>query len=211
MQPPGFTLRRATVDDLPALKVLWGAAGLPVIEEERHLTEFQLMLDSSGSLIGAVGLQVSGKSGRIHSETFTSPEKEERQRPVLWERLLTVARNHGLTRLWTQEASPFWHVQAGFTPATPEQLRKFPAVFGDPHAPWQTLATRDESQEVISLEKEFELFQQQQVQATEQVMRQARLLKVLAYIVLVIAVIGGGYVVFNLITHGPNLLDMMRR
>jgi N-acetylglutamate synthase-like GNAT family acetyltransferase len=211
MQPHGFTVRRATVDDLPALKVLWGAAGLPVVEEERHLTEFQVLQDGSGNLLGAAGLQVAGKAGRLHSEVFAHPELEDQHRPVLWERLRTVARNHGLSRIWTLEDAPYWHIEAGFAPAPPEQFKKFPVPFGNPHAPWKTLALVDESQELVSLEKEFELFQQQQMQATDQMMQQARQLKLLAYLVLGIALIVGAYMIYSLLTRGPSLLDLMRR
>lgn len=211
MQPLGFTVRRATVDDLPLLKPLWARAGLPVLEEEKHLTEFQLMFADDGQLAGAVGLQIAGKSGRIHSEAFVNPEKEELQRPHLWARLRIVAKNHGLSRLWTTEPSPFWHREAGFAPATSDELKKLPAPFGNSHTAWQTLAIREESLEVISLEKEFELFQQQQMQSTSEAMRQARRLKWLAYVLLALSLAGAGYVAFNLLTRGPGVLDLMRR
>ena len=211
MQSPGFTIRRATVEDLSALKQLWRQAGLSVLEEERHLTEFQVMLSPDGGLIGAAGLHLNGKQGKIHSEAFTKPEHEESFRPHLWERLRSVARNHGLTRLWTLENSPFWHREAGFALAGEDQLKKFPAGFGDRHAPWQTLQIKDESIAAVSLEHEFELFQQAQKESTDQVLRKARQLKVLAYILMIPVLAVVAYVIIGVVQRGPNLLDFFRR
>src|SRR2546426_9675403 len=117
MSEPQYSLRRATVDDLPGLKVLWERARLQVLDLEKRLTEFQLVVSDAGDLIGALGLHIEGKQGKLHSEAFSQPDQQDQFRPRLWERVQTVSRNHGLVRLWTQELSPFWH-QAGFADAT---------------------------------------------------------------------------------------------
>lgn len=41
---PALNVRRATVEDLPALQVLWQQADLPWMELERFATEFQVVL-----------------------------------------------------------------------------------------------------------------------------------------------------------------------
>lgn len=176
-----YVVRRANVDDLPGLKTLWERASLQVLDLERRLTEFQLVSSLQGDLVGAAGLHVVGREGLLHSEAFAAPETEEAFRPLLWNRLHTLARNHGLLRLWTREAAPFWHLQAGFKEATPELLAKLPAVFGDRHVRWQVLALREETQEAVSFEKEFEMFQQTSRANMEQVMSQARSLRSFAY------------------------------
>lgn len=198
MNPSDHTVRRATVDDLGGLKQLWERARLQVLDLEKRLTEFQLIVSGSGDLIGAIGLHIEGKQGKLHSEAFTHPDRQDDSRPQLWERVQAVARNHGLVRLWTQESSPFWH-QAGFAEAAQEALKKLPATFGDAHGRWLTMQLREETLPTLSLDQEFELFQQSQRQSTEQVMAQARKLKTAAYVigtvVLVASILGALYVV----------------
>ena len=200
MPPPTHHVRRATVDDLPPLIALWRVAGLPVLELERRLTEFQIVVRSDGPLIGALGLRVQGHYGLLHSEAFFHPETEDEFRPHLWERLRSVARNHGLTRLWTEEDAVFWH-QTGFEPPTKEQLERLPKEFGDAHSPhWHTLQLRDEAALTRSLEQEFELFRVTQEEQSEKVMRQARVLKLVATVlalVLFAVVMFGFYYLFR--------------
>jgi hypothetical protein len=182
---PDPIVRRANVDDLPGLRLLWERAHFQVLDIEKHLTEFQLAATPDGDLLGAIALQIQGKHGRLHGEAFTHPEQADDTRPWLWQRLQVLARNHGLNRLWTLEGSPFWH-QAGFVDANPETLKKLPANFGDPHHRWFTLALREDSAHAISVEKEFELFQLSQRADTEQVFAQARRLKAIAYLLTLI-------------------------
>jgi hypothetical protein len=178
MDSTQYIVRRANVDDLSALKLLWERAHLQVLDVEKRLTDFQLIASMEGDLVGAVALQVEGKQGRVHSEAFVRPEDGEGARPLLWERLQTLARNHGLVRLWTRERAAFW-LQAGFGEATPEWMKKLPATFGSGHERWLTISLRDESPATISVEQEFEIFQQAQRASTEQLMARARQLKVL--------------------------------
>jgi len=139
----------------------------------------------------------------MHSEAFTHPDEADEARPFLWERIQNLARNHGLTRLWTLEASPFWH-QAGFVEADNHLLEKLPGAFGDRHSRWFTLALRDDHAQAISIEKEFALFQQAQRTSTEQVLAQARRLKALAYLLtLVVATIALAGLVFVLLKSNP--------
>jgi N-acetylglutamate synthase-like GNAT family acetyltransferase len=198
MNASDCTVRRATVDDLGGLKELWERARLQVLDLEKRLTEFQLIISDTDDLVGAIGLRIEGKQGKLHSEAFTQPEQEAQFRPLLWERIQAVSRNHGLVRLWTQELSPFWH-QAGFADASPDALKKIPGTFGDAHGRWLTLQLKEEIVPTLSLDQEFELFQQSQRQSTEQVMAQARKLKTAAYvigtIVLVVSILGALYVV----------------
>lgn len=183
-------VRRATIDDLPSLKELWTKAGLPVLEEERHLTEFQTIWDPSGKLAGAAALRVMGKQGWLHSEAFLHPELEDSLRPLLWERLRSVARNHGLAKIWTKEAAPFWHQEAGFVLADEAQSKQKPPALVDAPTGWWLLTLREESQDAIALEREFAMFAESQKASTERVIEQARQLKKVAYVVLGLALAG---------------------
>ena len=205
MDPSQYIVRRANVDDLGGLKLLWERSRLQVLDLEKHLTEFQLIVSLEGDLIGAIGLHVEGKQAHLHNEAFTQPEDEDAFRLMLWERLRTLARNHGLARLWTREEAPFWH-QVGFADAEPELLKKLPPGFGDTRGRWLTIQLREDLAAVLSLEQEFELFQQASKAHTDEVMAQARRLKTFAYTVVFVvsaAILAlGGYLVVKSLS-GP--------
>src|SRR5947207_14554276 len=95
-------VRRATVDDIPKLNTLWRQENLPCQDLEGRFKEFQVIENGSGGIAGAVGLQVSGQEGRLHSEVFEDFGQADTLRRSLWERVRTVAQNHGLVRVWTQ-------------------------------------------------------------------------------------------------------------
>ena len=205
MNLPAYTARRATVDDLGGLKLLWERARYQVLDLEKLLTNFQLIVSDAGDLIGAIGLQIEGKQGRLHSSAFTQPEQEDTFRPVLWERIQTVARNHGLVRLWTQESSPFWP-EAGFAEASPEALKRVPAIFGSAQARWLTLQLKEENAAALSLEHEFELFQTAQKEETERLLRLGRTMKLTVFAVIGLVVIVGGFFMVKLVIRNPSLM-----
>jgi len=123
MNPGPYRIRRATVEDLGPLRSLWQTLNLPVGELEKRVTEFQVAEAPDGQVLGAVGLQILQGQGLIHSEVFSDFALAEPLRPLLWERLQAVATNHGLVRLWTREAAPFWS-HCGLLPAAPEALAR---------------------------------------------------------------------------------------
>src|SRR5580765_4889496 len=119
-------VRRATVEDLPMLRPLWDSMRLPVAELEPRLTEFQVVEDADGKIVGGVGFQVSGNQGLLHHEGFTDFGMADTGRELLWKRIQTLATNHGIFRLWMQESAPFW-IRLGFKPPLPEDSKRFPA------------------------------------------------------------------------------------
>ena len=126
MNPANYRLRRATLDDLGELSALWKSMNLSVEELGKRITEFQVAESADGEFLGAVGFQLEGRQGRIHSEVFKDFALADQLRPLLWERIQAVARNHGVARLWTQECAPFWG-QSGFQLERTEALKKLPA------------------------------------------------------------------------------------
>src|ERR1700722_16588319 len=107
MTSPSLVIRRATVDDLPALKAMWLAAQWPVSELENRVTEFHIV-ESGGQFAGALGGQVFRQHARLHSEDYTDFSVADAARKLFWERIQVIAANLGVFRLWTQETSPFW-------------------------------------------------------------------------------------------------------
>ena len=53
MSPQTVRIRRANVDDFAALKKIWASMRLPADEQEKRLTEFQVVENSGGRLENA--------------------------------------------------------------------------------------------------------------------------------------------------------------
>jgi N-acetylglutamate synthase-like GNAT family acetyltransferase len=199
MNATNYRVRRATVDDMGQLGPLLKATLLPSNELERRFTEFQVVEDGKGQLIGALGLQVVHKHGKVHSESYSDFGMSDRLRPLLWERIQKVASNHGLIRLWTQETAPFWKHE-GFAPAVEENKALLPEPMGNKGADWLTLKLRDDPETVLSLDKEFAVFMEAEKARTEEMYSQAKFLKGIAYFLaigLLLFVLGGAFMLFR--------------
>jgi N-acetylglutamate synthase-like GNAT family acetyltransferase len=184
MSTPNLQVRRATIEDLSKLLALWKAENLPTEDLEKRFKEFQVIESADGKLIGAVGLQLSGLEGRLHSEVFAHPDQADALREKLWERTQVLAANHGLLRVWTQMGAPFWR-QNGFQAAPAELLTKVPPSFGGESRPWHFLQLKDETEPAISLDKEFAMFREAEKERTQKLFRQARILKIIAAVLAV--------------------------
>lgn len=205
METSNPRVRRATLDDLTSLTALWQTMHLPHQELGKRVTEFQLAETAEGKLLGAVGLQLAERQGRVHSEAFFDFAHADPLRALLWERIQSVARNHGLLRLWTREQAPFWN-HCGLQTADAEVLQKLPTVWRGEPAEWRTLKLRDDLETVMSLDKEFALFMESEKQRTERAFHQARVLKAIAVVislaVLALVVVGA----FFMLRKNPYLL-----
>lgn len=195
MTAPQFSARRATLDDLPALRPLWEAERLDAVALEKRLTEFQVVCDEEGKVVGAVGMQRHQQHGLLHSEVFADFALADTLRPLLWERVRNVGRNYALARMWTREASQFWR-GLGFDPPDEEQLANFPAVFGEADGgTLLTLKVRDDPFADMTPAQEEAMLKQHLRAETDKMLKQARSLRVFAYIasaifIIVLAVCG---------------------
>ena len=199
MNAADVKVRRATIDDLGQLGPLLHATLLPAAELEKRFTEFQVVEATDGRLVGALGMQIAQKHGKIHSETYSDFSQSDLLRPLLWDRLQNVAQNYGLTRLWTQETAPFWK-QAGFAAADDPAAQKLPMIFGQPKQPWLTLKLKEDVETVISLDKELAVFIEAEKARTEEVMSQAKVLRGFAYLLafgLLVFVLAGAFLLFK--------------
>jgi N-acetylglutamate synthase-like GNAT family acetyltransferase len=201
-----YRVRRATLDDIGQLTTLWQLMHFDVEDLSKRVTEFQVAEGPDGKVVGAVGLQLLEKQGRIHGEGFTDFALAEHLRPMLWDRLHAIATNHGLLRLWTQENAPFWN-HCGLQKADAEALTKLPAPWRGPSPDWLTIKLRDELTDVISLDKEFAMFMESEKQRTARALQHARILKVIATLialaVFALVLIGA----FLVLRRNPQLLQ----
>ena len=187
MTTPKVQVRRATIEDLPKLAPLWQLEKLPVAELEGRFKEFQVVEGDGGELVGAIGLQIVGGEGRIHSETFAQFDQADSLRPVLLERIKTMAANHGLVRLWAQFTTPFWRSALQDPPT--EILAKLPPAFSALPQSWLYLQLRQETGGSLSLDQEFALFKESEKENLRKIQRQTKMARALAVVVVFVVLI----------------------
>ena len=197
MSAPGYQIRRATTDDLEQLNAVWTAAALPAAELEKRFTEFQVAESAEGRIVGAIGLQIAASDGRIHSETFPDFALSDTLRPLLWQRLETMARNHGLFRLWTTETAPFWKKDVGFTTASLAP----PEAFGPAQGTWLAVLLRDEAADPNLIEAQFSLFREAEKAKREKLLQSAALLKTVGTVIALILFVFSMFVLFWFFRH----------
>jgi N-acetylglutamate synthase-like GNAT family acetyltransferase len=171
--PVSYRIRRATTDDLDQLMAVWTVAALPAAELEKQFTDFQVAESAEGQIVGAIALQVAGPDGKIHSESFLDFALSDTLRPLFWQRLESVARNHGLFRVWTEETAPFWKKDAGFAIAAGPP----PEAFGSGRGPWLALRLKEEGADPSLIEAQFNLFREAERAKREALLQRAAVLK----------------------------------
>lgn len=181
MNSSHYRVRRATLDDIGALRTLWAPMGFAVDDLEKRLTEFQVAEDAAGQIVGACGFQTHQRHGLIHSEACADFSVVDEVRPLFWQRVQTLAMNHGIARLWTHERAPFW-MHTGFQPATHDALQKLPPAWANSAANWLTLPLKDENA-IASLEKEMAMLMAAEKQHTASRLESGKTLKAIITVV----------------------------
>jgi N-acetylglutamate synthase-like GNAT family acetyltransferase len=167
-------IRRATVDDFAALKTIWASMRLPADELEKRLTEFQVVENSGGEVVGAIGIQFSKQHALLHSEGYSDFGVADAARNLFWTRIQTLAANHGVFRIWTQERSPFWK-SFGFQPPTTEVLARLPDAWKNEFdGGWLTLQLKNEEVIAAALEKNFVPFMAEEKIGTKRISEKAK-------------------------------------
>lgn len=203
MTAANYRVRRATLDDIPALTALWKSLDFPAEDLNKRITEFQIAESPEGKLLGCLGMQMSERHGRIHAEAFTDFGLSEQLRPMLWDRIHSVAVNHGLLRLWTQEKAPFWN-HCGLLAADAEAMAKLPVLWKNLQAPWLTLKLKEDLDTVLSVDQEFSMFMAAEKERTQRTFQHARILKVVALLiafVLLVFIMVGAFIVIKKNPH----------
>lgn len=192
-------VRRATTDDREGLKALWQSMLLPADELEKRLTEFQVVETADGGLLGTIGIQIVRQHAWLHSESYLDFAQADRARQLFWERVQTLASNHGVFRMWTQESSPFWS-QLGFRPASAGKLSELPPEWQPIRGEWFVLQLKDEEAIANALDKDFAAFMSAEKRNTERTYEQARTLKnIITVIGFAIGILCFGFAAYLLI------------
>jgi N-acetylglutamate synthase-like GNAT family acetyltransferase len=192
-------VRRATTDDREGLKALWQSMLLPADELEKRVTEFQVVESTDGQLLGAIGIQIVRQHAWLHSEGYLDFADADQARQLFWERVQTLASNHGVFRMWTQESSPFWS-QLGFRPASAGKLSELPPEWQPIRGDWFVLQLKDEEAIANALDKDFAAFMSAEKRNTERTYEQARTLKnIITVIGFAIGILCFGFAAYLLI------------
>ncbi|MDE3068490.1 MAG: hypothetical protein KGJ60_13220 [Verrucomicrobiota bacterium] len=202
--PSRLRVRRATVDDLNALRVLWVSMRLPADELEKRLTEFQIAETDDGGLIGAIGVQFIRQHALLHSEGYSDFGMADAVRQQFWQRIQTLASHHGVFRLWTQERSPFWK-SFGFQPVTAELLPRLPEEWKNPFSgAWLTLQLKNEETIAAALDKEFASFMSSEKNQTARVAARARTFRTVIIVAgFAIGIFCFALALYLLVRHSP--------
>lgn len=200
-----LTARRATVEDLPQLISLWKLEQLPSDVLEKRFTEFQVVSDDAGQVAAAIGMQISGSQGLLHSESIAQPEIGDRLRTLLWNRMQTIIQNHALERLWTTLDFPYWR-ELEFERATPEQIAAVPAAFANQPGDWRvkTLRAADAN---AAIEKEFARLKVLQQEESARLKDRTRLFKKVAMGMVVFVFILVMIWAVTLLRVGPRIMQ----
>lgn len=201
--------RRAAVDDLSALRELWALTGLPAEELSSFLTEFQVASTADGRLVAAVGLMVEGSDALLHSEAIVPDLDPEELRATLWRRVMILARNQGIHRVWTQEDDEFW-VASGFLPAAIDPNGRVPS-FVQPADDWRCCQLFDPAEAKQVVAEQMAVWQATRSGEVDELQGKIRTVRNLAFgfAGLVILVILG--MLFYIVRARPDLLQRLVR
>jgi N-acetylglutamate synthase-like GNAT family acetyltransferase len=204
MNPPVLRVRRATVDDLETLKSLWASMRLSPDDLEPRLTEFQVVENSGGHVLGAIGILIAGQHALLHSEGYSDFGVADSARHLFWERIQTLAANHGVFRIWTQERSPFWK-SFGFQPPATEVLPRLPEEWKNEfEGGWLTFQLKNEDVINAAFEKHFASFSASEKLENERVTEKVRTMNtVITVIGFTIGIVSIGYAVYLFIHRNP--------
>jgi N-acetylglutamate synthase-like GNAT family acetyltransferase len=200
---PGLRVRRATLDDLVVLRTIWLSMRLPADELEKRLKEFQVVENADGNVLGAIGIQFSKQHALLFGEGYSDFSVADAARELFWERIETLAANHGIFRIWTQETSPFW-TRWGFQPANVEILLRLPEEWKASEGKWFTLELKNEAAVTAALENKFAGFMDAEKKQTARVSEKARALKTFITVAgFTIGILCIGIAIYLLIHRNP--------
>src|SRR5271170_4958216 len=197
MNSASLRVRRATVDDFAALKTIWAAMRLPADDLEKRLTEFQVVENSDGEIIGAIGIQFSKHHALLHSEGYSDFGVADSARQLFWERIQTLASHNGIFRVWTQERSPFWK-NFGFQPPNTEVLTRLPGEWKNEFdGGWLTFQLKNEEVIAAALEKNFAPFMAGEKSETEKLSEKAKTINTIITVVgFAIGILSIGFAIY---------------
>jgi N-acetylglutamate synthase-like GNAT family acetyltransferase len=204
MNPQTLRIRRATVDDLAALKSLWTSMQLSPDDLEKRLTEFQVAENSKSEVVGAIGIQFSKQHALLHGEGYSDFGVADAARQLFWERIQTLASNLGVFRVWTQERSPFWK-NFGFQPPSADIFTRLPAEWKNEFdGGWLTFQLKNEEVINAAFEKQFAPFMAGEKIGTEKISEKVKTINTIITVAgFAIGILCIGIAIYLLVHRNP--------
>jgi N-acetylglutamate synthase-like GNAT family acetyltransferase len=203
VNPHNLIIRRATVDDLPALKSIWVSMQLDAETLEPRLTEFQVV-ERDGEVVGAIGFQILRTAGRLHGEGYSDFSVADTARELFWDRLQKLAASHGVFRLWTQEKSMFWQ-HWGFSTADEGSLARLPDEWKVSEEKWLTIELKNEAVITAAFATQFAGYSAAEKKSADDVAARAKTITLALTILLLLAFFGCvGFGIWWFMHHRPH-------
>jgi hypothetical protein len=133
--------------------------------------------------VGCIGLHLSGGQAEVHNEMYRARELEIATASALWERVLRVAQNHGIHRIWSRGEPRI--KERGFVAPMAEDLRELPGAFGKRDEQWFVLKLREAPPTSLA-ERELELMVQAKTDAAAKTLQRARAIRFVASVIALI-------------------------
>lgn len=203
MNPNALIIRRATVDDLPALKSIWVSMQMDAEALEPHLTDFQVV-ERDGEVVGAIGFQILRTAGCLYGEGYSDFSVADPARELFWDRLQKLAASHGVFRLWTQEKSPFWQ-HWGFSTADDESLARLPEEWKATEGKWLTLELKNEAVITAAFATQFSKYSAAEKKSADEIAARAKTMTFILIVLLLTAFFGCvGFGIWWFTHHRPH-------
>lgn len=201
--------RRAAVEDLPILLDLWASVGLPADELAPFLAEFQVVTTTDGQLTGAIGMMVEGTQALLHSESLRPELDPDELRSTLWRRVMILARNQGIQRVWTQESGGFWS-DSGFAlvPVSADHRQGVPG-FVQPGDPWYCCQLFDPAEAKQVVAEQMAVWEATRAGESQELQQRIHTFRVLAIgfaALIIVAMLG---MTFYVLKSRPDILQRM--
>ena len=107
----------------------------------KRVTGSRVAEDAQGNVVGAVGLQIAERQGKIHSEGFTDFGVADQLRPVFSGSAAFRGDQSRAAATLDRGEAPFW-THSGLVKPDADALEKLPASWRHPSADWLTRKTQ---------------------------------------------------------------------
>jgi hypothetical protein len=110
-------------------------------------------------------------------------------RAAVWRRLRILARNQGISRIWTQEDAEYWQV-SGYQPIPESQLPAELPSFVQREAGWWMHQSPDAAQADLMVQREFALWKTQREQESQSFQQRVKVFRAVALVLFALSLIG---------------------
>jgi hypothetical protein len=160
------------------------------------------VVENNGQFAGGIGVQIVRQHVRFYAEDYADFAIADAARKLFWERIQTLAANHGVFRVWTQETSPFW-THWGFQPANAETLERLPDEWKSSEGGWLSLELKNEDAIQSALKNQFSGFMDEEKKQTAAVAAKARKIRTFFTVVFFAIGIIGFAIAIYMFLHRP--------